>query len=97
MLVHPPKARPGDRVAVVPASFAAPAAGPAVHEQAMRRLAELTEHSRDAAIEAIGRYNPGAVVCVGVPFGHTRPQWIVPHGGEITLDGAAQRVWADYR
>ena len=36
---------------------------------------------RDVAIEVIGRYNPDAVVCVGVPFGHTRPQWIVPYGG----------------
>ena len=42
MLVHPPKASPGDRVAVVSAAFAAPAVGPAIHEQAMRRLVELT-------------------------------------------------------
>jgi muramoyltetrapeptide carboxypeptidase LdcA involved in peptidoglycan recycling len=36
------------------------------------------------------------VVCAGIPFGHTRPQWIVPHGGEITVDGARRRVFADY-
>lgn len=36
------------------------------------------------------------MICVGVPFGHTRPQWILPHGGEITVDGAARAVWADY-
>ena len=42
MLVHPPKARPGDRVAVVSPAFAAPAVGPAIHEQAMRRLVDLT-------------------------------------------------------
>lgn len=41
-------------------------------------------------------YNAEAVVCVGVPFGHTRPQWIVPHGGEITVDGVRRRVFADY-
>ena len=33
---------------------------------------------------------------VGVPFGHTRPQWIVPYGGPVTVDGATRRVWADY-
>lgn len=38
----PPKARPGDLVAVVSPSFAAPAVGPAVHDQAMRRLTEMT-------------------------------------------------------
>jgi muramoyltetrapeptide carboxypeptidase LdcA involved in peptidoglycan recycling len=47
-------------------------------------------------IEIIGRYNPDAVVCVGVPFGHTRPQWILPHGGTVMVDGAARRVTADY-
>ena len=34
----PPKLRPGDRVAVVSPSFAAPALFPAVHEQALRRI-----------------------------------------------------------
>jgi len=41
-LVHPPKARPGERIAVLSPSFAAPGAYPAVHEQAMRRLTEVT-------------------------------------------------------
>ena len=33
-----PKARPGDKVAVLSPSFAAPAVAPAVHEQALSRL-----------------------------------------------------------
>ena len=41
-LVLPAKARPGDKVAVVSPSFAAPAVAPAVHEQAMRRLTDVT-------------------------------------------------------
>ena len=41
-VVRPPKAAPGDRVAVLSASFAAPAVAPAVHEQALRRLTEVT-------------------------------------------------------
>ena len=32
----------------------------------------------------------------GVPFGHTRPQWILPYGGLVTVDGHEQRIWADY-
>ena len=73
---------------------------PASNFEVLPTQVEQAEHrarQRDTAIEVIARYNPDAVVCVGVPFGHTRPQWIVPHGGEVTLDGAAQRVWADYR
>lgn len=42
---------------------------------------------RDVAVEAVRRYNPDAVVVVGVPFGHTRPQWILPHGGTVVVDG----------
>ena len=41
-LVRPPKARRGERIAVVSPSFAAAGAFPAVHEQAMRRLTEVT-------------------------------------------------------
>lgn len=51
---------------------------------------------RDMAIAITARYNPEAVVCVGPPFGHTRPQWILPYGGHITVDGTTRTVWADY-
>ncbi len=50
----------------------------------------------DVAQETIRRYNPHAVVVVGVPFGHTRPQWILPYGGTMTVDSRERRVWADY-
>ncbi|WP_341956842.1 S66 peptidase family protein [Microbacterium sp. LWH13-1.2] len=56
----------------------------------------LRAAQRDAVIETVSRYNPDAVVCVGVPFGHTRPQWIVPYGGTMVLDGATRTVTASY-
>jgi muramoyltetrapeptide carboxypeptidase LdcA involved in peptidoglycan recycling len=58
--------------------------------------ARLRAEQRDVVVELIARYNPDAVVCVGIPFGHTRPQWIIPHGGPVTVDGNARRVVADY-
>src|SRR5215475_4320397 len=58
--------------------------------------ARLRAGQRDVVVELISRYNPEAIVCVGIPFGHTRPQWILPHGGTITVDGTARRVVADY-
>jgi muramoyltetrapeptide carboxypeptidase LdcA involved in peptidoglycan recycling len=64
---------------------------PAAEERARLRAAQ-----REVIVGLVSRYNPDAVVCVGIPFGHTRPQWIVPHGGTITVDGAARRVIADY-
>jgi len=51
---------------------------------------------RATAIEVVATYNPEAVVCVGPPFGHTRPQWILPYGGAITVDGTTRTIWADY-
>ncbi|MER7301398.1 S66 peptidase family protein [Nocardioides sp. NPDC127514] len=64
---------------------------PSAEERAAKRAEQ-----RDAAIETVARYNPDAVVVVGPPFGHTRPQWIVPYGGEMTVDGTTQRLWADF-
>lgn len=63
---------------------------------AQQRAAYRTEQCH-VAIDTIGRYNPDAVICVGVPFGHTRPQWILPYGGQITVDGAERKIWANYR
>lgn len=51
---------------------------------------------REVAVETVARYHPEAVVVVGVPFGHTKPQWILPYGGEMTVDGVGRRVFADY-
>lgn len=64
---------------------------PSTSEAAALRAAQ-----RDAAIDVVGYYNPEAVVCVGVPFGHTRPQWILPYGGSMVLDGAARTITAEY-
>ena len=58
---------------------------------------EVQEGGVKFVVDVIGRYNPEAVICVGIPFGHTRPQWIVPHGGAVTVDGTARRIFADYR
>jgi muramoyltetrapeptide carboxypeptidase LdcA involved in peptidoglycan recycling len=35
-------------------------------------------------------------VVVGVPFGHTRPQWVLPYGGSLTVDAGEQTIRADY-
>lgn len=56
----------------------------------------LRAAQRDVVIETVSRYNPDAVVCVGVPFGHTRPQWIVPFGGTMALDGSTRTIHAAY-
>jgi len=80
-----------DAVVVARAASSTHTHRPSPEDRAAHRAAQ-----RDAAVDTIHRYNPDAVVVVGVPFGHTRPQWVLPHGGTMTVDGDQQRVWADY-
>lgn len=64
---------------------------PTAEERRVRR-----KQQRDTAIEVVHAYNSDAVVVVGPPFGHTRPQWVVPYGGFLTVDGIGRRLYADY-
>ncbi len=56
----------------------------------------LRAEQRDVVLANMEAYNPEAVVCIGVPFGHTRPQWILPYGGMLELDGVTRKITADY-
>lgn len=75
---------------------ARPPASDLEHRPTTAQRAAHRAEQRDTAIEVAAAYNPEAVVCVGPPFGHTRPQWILPYGGTVTVDGTTQTVWADY-
>lgn len=61
-----------------------------------KERAGLRAAQREAVLEQFARYNNDAVVCVGVPFGHTRPQWVLPYGGTMRLDGRRGTITADY-
>ncbi len=67
------------------------------HRPSTEDREQLRAEQRDTVVELVSRYNPRAVICVGVPFGHTRPQWILPHGGTVTVDGIHRRIFAEYR
>jgi muramoyltetrapeptide carboxypeptidase LdcA involved in peptidoglycan recycling len=66
------------------------------HRPGTAERAAARAEQRDVAVETVARYNPDAVVVVGVPLGHTRPQWILPYGGTMTVDSVERRIWADY-
>ncbi len=76
--------------------FARPPTSNHEDRQAAEARAQLRSEQRDAVLQVMATYNPEAVVCIGVPFGHTRPQWILPYGGTITLDGSSRSITADY-
>jgi muramoyltetrapeptide carboxypeptidase LdcA involved in peptidoglycan recycling len=52
---------------------------------------------RAAVLRAFEAYNPAAMVVFDVDFGHTDPQWVLPYGGAITVDGPARTITAHYR
>ncbi len=59
--------------------------------RAARRAAQ-----RDYVLAELTRYAPDMPVCFGLPFGHTRPQYVIPYGGEITLDTARKEITGHY-
>jgi muramoyltetrapeptide carboxypeptidase LdcA involved in peptidoglycan recycling len=54
------------------------------------------DDQRAAVLRALADYHPGAMAVFGVDFGHTDPQWILPYGGRITVDGPARRITGHY-
>ncbi len=51
---------------------------------------------RDAVLAAFGAYNPEAMIVFNVDIGHTDPQWVLPYGGTMTIDGPARTITATY-
>jgi muramoyltetrapeptide carboxypeptidase LdcA involved in peptidoglycan recycling len=68
------------------------------------RTRPLTEIERDvfrsdqqeAVLRAMATYNPEALVVFGPDFGHTDPQYILPFGGIMHVNGPGQRLTVDY-
>ncbi len=76
--------------------LARPPASDLEHRPGAEVRRRFRAEQRDVVAATVARYNPDAVLCVGIPFGHTRPQWILPHGGRVTVDGVGRRVHAHY-
>jgi muramoyltetrapeptide carboxypeptidase LdcA involved in peptidoglycan recycling len=51
---------------------------------------------REAFLTAFATYSPGAMLVFGVDIGHTDPQWVLPYGGAVTVDGPGRRIVAHY-
>ena len=51
---------------------------------------------REAVLQALEAYNPEALAVFGVDFGHTDPQWIIPYGGTMHIDGPGRTIHVQY-
>lgn len=49
-----------------------------------------------AVLRATEAYNPQAMVVLGPDFGHTDPQYVLPYGGPMTIDGPNRRITTTY-
>jgi muramoyltetrapeptide carboxypeptidase LdcA involved in peptidoglycan recycling len=56
--------------------------------------AKFRDDQRTAVLKALAEYHPSAMAVFGVDFGHTDPQWILPYGGRLTVDGPGRRLIA---
>jgi muramoyltetrapeptide carboxypeptidase LdcA involved in peptidoglycan recycling len=54
------------------------------------------DDQRAAVLRALEMYNPEAMAVFGVDFGHTDPQWVLPFGGRMTIDGPNRSITAHY-
>jgi muramoyltetrapeptide carboxypeptidase LdcA involved in peptidoglycan recycling len=54
------------------------------------------DEQRAAILRAFDAYAPDAMIVFDVDFGHTDPQWVLPYGGQVTVDGPGRRVTAHY-
>ena len=59
--------------------------------------ARYREQQREAVLRAFAAYHPGAMIVFDVDLGHTDPQWVLPYGGAITVNGDTRTVTAHYR
>jgi muramoyltetrapeptide carboxypeptidase LdcA involved in peptidoglycan recycling len=65
---------------------------PASAEQRQRFRAD----QRAAILSVFARYNADAMIVFDVDFGHTDPQWVLPYGGTVTVDGPGRRIRVQY-
>ncbi len=66
------------------------------HRREVADRRRYRDEQRAAILRAFARYNPAAMIVFGVDFGHTDPQYVLPYGGTVTVDGPARRITADY-
>jgi len=45
---------------------------------------------------ALVEYHPQALVVFNMDFGHTDPQFVIPSGGRMRIDGVEKRMYVTY-
>ena len=57
---------------------------------------DYVRRQREAVLRALETYNHTAPAVFGVDIGHTDPQWVIPYGGWMRIDGPARSLRVRY-
>lgn len=57
---------------------------------------DFRSNQKAAVLRALEAYNPEAVFVYGPDFGHTDPQYVLPYGGRMTVNGPSRRLSVTY-
>ncbi len=71
------------------------ASGPGRTRTDAEASAFRAEH-REQVLRVVETYHPDLVVALDVDFGHTSPQWVLPYGGVVTVDGVRRTITAHF-
>ncbi|WP_353508647.1 LD-carboxypeptidase, partial [Intrasporangium sp.] len=71
------------------------ASGPGHPRTEAEASAFRAEH-REQVLRVVESYHADLVVALDVDFGHTSPQWVLPYGGRVTVDGVSQTITAQF-
>lgn len=57
---------------------------------------DFRQQQREAVLRALNQYAPDTMTVFDVDLGHTDPQFVIPYGGRIRVDGPARRISVTY-
>ncbi|MFD9907239.1 S66 peptidase family protein [Streptomyces sp. NPDC059063] len=66
------------------------------HPHAPQERARYAHEQREAVLRALTAYAPDALAVFDVDLGHTDPQYVIPYGGTVRVDGRARRITVTY-
>jgi muramoyltetrapeptide carboxypeptidase LdcA involved in peptidoglycan recycling len=67
-------------------------AQPSTAEQKKKFIQDQAE----AVTKALNEYHPGVPAVFNLDIGHTDPQFVLPNGGQIRIDGVQQKIFVTY-
>jgi muramoyltetrapeptide carboxypeptidase LdcA involved in peptidoglycan recycling len=66
------------------------------HSRTETERRAYAEAQMEAVDRAVAEYAPDAVLVHNVDFGHTDPQFVLPVGGRVVVDGRTEEIVVNY-